>query len=71
MMNYTKLARWIEQAEARSVCELAEAEPGSFKVLSPSWARPPTATQAQKTGFLGRLAHRRRGPVKFMLSSAA
>ena len=70
MMNYTKLARWIEQAEARSVCELAEAEPGSFKVLSPSWARPPTATQAQKTGFLGRLAHRR-GAVKGMLSSAA
>jgi hypothetical protein len=70
MMNYTKLARWIEQAEARSVCELAEAEPGSFKVLSPSWARPPTATQAQKTGFLGRLAHRR-GAAKGMLSSAA
>ena len=70
MMNNTKLARWIEQAEARSVCDLAKAEPGSFKVLSPSWAKPRTATQTGKTGFLGRLAHRR-GPVKGMLSTAA
>lgn len=70
MMNHTKLAKWIEQAEARSVCELAKAEPGSFKLLSSSWARPRTVTQTQKPGLLDRLAHRR-GLVKGMLSSAA
>jgi hypothetical protein len=58
-MNQTNLARWIEQAESRSVCELAQAEPGLFKVWATVSGARRTATEMRKTSLLGRLCHRR------------
>jgi hypothetical protein len=57
-MNQTKLANWIEQAEARRVCDLAKADPNLFKVsarLSVHRAR----TEMEKIGFLDWLKHLR------------
>jgi hypothetical protein len=62
-MNQTNLARWIEQAESRSVCELAQAEPGLFKVWATVSGARRTATEMRKTSLLGRLCHRR-SPVE-------
>src|SRR5690349_11460606 len=40
-MNQKKIASWIEQAEARSICELATAEPNLFKMaLTPPLRSP-------------------------------
>jgi len=58
-MNQTKLARWIELAEARSVCELAKADPGLFKLSATPSATHWTVMKMVKTGFLGRLSDRR------------
>jgi hypothetical protein len=68
-MNQTKLAGWIEQAESRSVCELAQAEPGLFKVWATASDARRTATEMRKTGLLGRLCHRR-SPVERMRAAA-
>jgi hypothetical protein len=68
-MNQMKLARWIEQAEARSVCELAQAEPGLFKVWATASGARRTSTETRMIGLLGRLCHRR-GPVERMRAAA-
>jgi len=68
-MNRTKLATWIEQAEARSVCQLAEEQPGLFKLSAATSATTRTAKKVEKSGFFGRLCGRR-GPVKGLLSAA-
>jgi hypothetical protein len=67
-MNQTKLARWIELAEARSVCELAKADPGLFKLSAPPSATHWTVTKMVKTGFLG--LSDRRCPIKLMRPAA-
>lgn len=68
-MNQTKLASWIEQAEARSVCELAQAEPGLFKQSAMPSGAHRTATDMRKTGLLALLCHRR-GRVERMGAAA-
>jgi hypothetical protein len=49
-MNQTKLANWIEQAEARRVCDLAKADPNLFKV-SARLSVHPARTDMGNTGF--------------------
>jgi hypothetical protein len=68
-MNQTNLTTWIEQAEARSVCELAQAEPGLFKVWPTASGARRTAIVIRKTSLLGRLCHRR-SPVESMRAAA-
>jgi hypothetical protein len=68
-MNQTKLAKWIEQAESRSVCELAQAEPGLFKQSATPSDAQRTSTETRMIGLLGRLCHRR-GPVERMRAAA-
>jgi hypothetical protein len=58
-MNQKKIASWIEQAEARSICELATAEPNLFKMASTPPLRSP-AGRTERAGFLDRLRHFRR-----------
>ena len=58
-MNQKKIASWIEQAEARSICELATAEPNLFKMASTPPLRSP-AGRPERAGFLDRLRHFRR-----------
>ena len=48
-MNQTKLARWIEQAEERSVCELAKTDLGLFKLSAMPSAMHRTLTEMVKT----------------------
>jgi hypothetical protein len=62
-MNQTKVADWIEQAEARRVCDLAKADPNMFKV-SARRAR----TEMEKAGFLYWLRHLR--PVERIRAAA-
>jgi hypothetical protein len=66
-MNQTKLANWIEQAEARRVCDLAKADPNLFKV-SARLSVHPARTDMGNTGFLRWLRHRR--PVERIRAAA-
>jgi hypothetical protein len=66
-MNQTKLANWIEQAEARRVCDLAKADPNMFKVSAGVWVHR-ASTEMEKTGFLHWLRHCR--PVERIRAAA-
>jgi hypothetical protein len=66
-MNQAKIASWIEQAEARSVCELATAEPNLFKMASTPPLRS-SAARTERAGFFARLRHLR--PVQGMRRAA-
>ena len=65
-MNHTKPEKWIEQAEARSVCELAKAEPGLFRQSATPSGAYGTAIEMRKIGLLDLLCH----PVEHMRAAA-